>query len=119
MSESTHSRRIVALASAYVVALQALLSPLAIAVEEPFGASLCAASASVEGSPPPVTQDTGCPCAAGCGTQCCVQTLADAPQVIIVPGLTRAIPMTPTPAVVPVIRLAGRSPQIPRAPPAA
>ncbi|MGH6665146.1 MAG: hypothetical protein ACREB2_09640 [Pseudolabrys sp.] len=119
MSESTRPRRIVALAAAYVVALQALLLPLSIAAGGPFGASLCAATISVAGAPSPASRDSGCPCAAGCGTQCCVQTLADPPQVTFLPGLRRAISISPAQKMASVIRLADRSPQVPRAPPAA
>jgi hypothetical protein len=109
----------IALAAAYVVALQALLLPLSIAAGDPFGSSLCVASTSVEGQSAPGSHESGCPCAAGCGTQCCVQTLADPPQFTFAPVLSRAIAMAPSPAFVPAIRLADRRPQIPRAPPAA
>jgi hypothetical protein len=109
----------IALAAAYVVALQALLLPLSIAAGGPFGSSLCAASTSVEGQPTPGSHDSGCPCAAGCGTQCCVQTLAGPPQFTFVPEHTLTIAMAPAPLIAPVILLADRRPQIPRAPPAA
>jgi hypothetical protein len=119
MSESTRTRRVIALAAAYVVALQALLLPMSVAAGGPFESSLCAAAAPVDGSPSPAGHDSGCPCAAGCGTQCCVQTLAGPPQVTVTLGLTRTVTMTPAPAIKPVIRVADRSPQVPRAPPAA
>jgi hypothetical protein len=119
MSKSVRSRRLIALAAAYVVALQALLLPLSMAAASPFASSLCASAASDIGSHAPAGHDSGCPCAAGCGTQCCVQTLASAPSVTVRPGLTHAIIMTPAPAIEPVIRLAVRSPHVPRAPPAA
>jgi hypothetical protein len=108
-----------ALAAAYVVALQALLLPLSIAAGESFGSSLCVSSTSVEGQPASGSHESGCPCAAGCGTQCCVQTLAGPSQFAFAPVLSRAIAMGPTPVVVPAIRLAERRPQIPRAPPVA
>jgi len=119
MGEFFQSRRLVALAAAYVVALQALLLPLSVAAGGAFDSSLCTAAMSVDGSPSPAGHDTGCPCAAGCGTQCCMQTLAGPPPVMVAFGLTRAIAMPPAPAIEPVIRLADRSPQVPRAPPAA
>jgi len=119
MSESARSRRVIALAAAYMVALQALLLPLSVEAGGPFESSLCAAVASVDGSPSPAGHDSGCPCAAGCGTQCCVQSLAGPPQVAIILAPRRAIAMTPMRAIEPVIRPADRSPQIPRAPPAA
>ncbi len=119
MNERFQSRRLVALAAAYVVALQALLLPLSVAAGDAFDSSLCTAATSVDGSPSPAGHDTGCACAAGCGMQCCVQTLASPPPVTVALGRTRAIAMTPTPAIAPIIRLAERSPQVPRAPPAA
>ena len=117
MSEPVRPRRVIALIAAYVVALQAL--PLSIAAGSPFESSLCAATNSVDGSRSPAGHDTGCPCAAGCGTQCCAQTLAGPPQVLVAVSLTSAVAMSLTPAIEPVIRLADRSPQVPRAPPAA
>ena len=119
MSKSLRCRHVIALAAAYVVALQALLLPLSVAAGSPFHSSLCAAAAATDGSPQPTGHDGGCPCAAGCGTQCCVQSLFGPPQVAIILAPTRAIAMTPPRAIEPVIRPADRSPQIPRAPPAA
>jgi hypothetical protein len=118
MSKSPRCRHVIALAAAYVVALQALLLPLSVAAGSPFHSSLCAAAASTDSSPPPAGHDGGCPCAAGCGTQCCVQSLAGPPHVAIVLAPTRAAVVTPARAIEPVIRPADRSPQIPRAPPA-
>jgi hypothetical protein len=115
MSKSLRFRHVIALAAAYVVALQALLLPLSVAAGSPFHSSLCAAT---DGSPQPTGHDGGCPCAAGCGTQCCVQSLAGPPQVAIILAPTRAIAITPMRAIEPIIRPADRSPQIPRAPPA-
>ena len=119
MSKSLRCRHVIALAAAYVVALQALLLPLSVAAGSPFHSSLCAAAAATDGSPQPTGHDGGCPCAAGCGTQCCVQSLVGPPQVAIILAPTRVIVMTPPRAIEPVIRPADRSPQIPRAPPAA
>ena len=119
MSESARTRRVIALAAAYVVALQALLLPMSVAAGGPFESSLCAAAAPVDHASSPAGHDSGCPCAAGCGTQCCVQSLAGPPQVAIILAPTRAIAMTLPRATEPIIRPADRSPQIPRAPPAA
>jgi hypothetical protein len=119
MSKSLRYRHVIALAAAYVVALQALLLPLSVAASSPFHSSLCAAAASADSSPPPAGHDGGCPCAAGCGTQCCVQSLAGPPQVAIILAPTRVTAMTPMCAIEPVIRPADRSPQVPRAPPPA
>jgi len=119
MSESARTRRVIALAAAYVIALQALLLPLSVAAGGPFESSLCAAAAPVDGSPSPAGHDSGCPCAAGCGTQCCVQTLAGPAVATVTFDLTRSIAMAPAPAIEPIVRAADRSPQVPRAPPAA
>jgi hypothetical protein len=119
MGKFLQSRRLVALAAAYVIALQALLPPLSVAAVSTFDSSPCTAAMSVDGSPSPAGHDSGCPCAAGCGMQCCVQTLTGPPQVIVAFGLMRAAAVTPSPAIAPVIRLVDRGPQIARAPPAA
>lgn len=117
MSESTRSRRVIALFAAYVVALQALLLPLSVAAG-PFMSSLCAAAMSADGSPTPAGHDSGCPCAASCGTHCCAQTLASPPGGTVILDLTSAVAMIPPSAIERVIRVAVRSPQVPRAPPA-
>jgi hypothetical protein len=117
MSQSTRSRRVIAPFAAYVVALQALLSPLSVAAG-PFKSSLCAAAMSADGSPTPAGHDSGCPCAAGCGTHCCTQTLAGPPVVAVTLDLTHAVAMMPALAIERVIRVAVRNPQVPRAPPA-
>jgi hypothetical protein len=88
MSESTRTRRVIALIAAYVVALQALLLPLSVAAG-PFKSSLCTAATSVDGSPSPADHDSGCASAAGCGTQCCAQTLARPAVVAVMLNLTR------------------------------
>jgi hypothetical protein len=67
MSKSLRCRHVIALAAAYVVALQALLLPLSVAAGSPFHSSLCAAAAATDGLPQPTGHDGGCPCAAGCG----------------------------------------------------
>src|SRR5664280_1467642 len=59
MSESARTRRVIALAAAYVVALQALLLPMSVAAGGPFESSLCAAAAPVDGSPSPAATDIG------------------------------------------------------------
>jgi hypothetical protein len=118
MSKSKRSRRIIALIAAYVVALQALLLPLSVAAASPFESSLCAAAASVDHEPSPAGHDSGCPCAAGCGTQCSLQTFVSPTQTMVAFDLTRVITLAPAPAIEPVIRVADRNPQVPRAPPA-
>ncbi|MGA2565961.1 MAG: hypothetical protein ABSF41_03945 [Pseudolabrys sp.] len=119
MSKTVRARHIIALVAAYVVALQALLLPLSVAAASPFKTSLCAAAMSANGAPSPASHDSGCPCAAGCGMQCCAQTFVGPPQFTVTRGATRAVSMTRAPAIESVIRLADRTPQIPRAPPVA
>lgn len=116
MSKTIRPRRIIALIAAYVVALQALLLPLSMAAASPFATSLCAA-ASDGSSHAPVGHDSGCPCAGGCGMQCYAQTFVGPAQMVIAHGVTAAVTLTPVPALGPIIRVAYRSPQIPRAPP--
>ncbi len=117
MSKPLRARRVVALVAAYVVALQALLLPLSLAAAGLLQSSLCSEATSAGGSP--AKHETGCPCAAGCGTSCCAQTLLGPPQITVALGPTRAVAIGPAYAIAPVVRLADRSPQIPRAPPAA
>lgn len=119
MSKPVRSRRIVALAAAYVVALQALLLPLSVAAGASFDSSRCVTASTADGSQPPVSHETGCACAAGCGMQCCGQALAGPPQTGIALRITRAIVQTPTLYTEPVEKPADKGPQIPRAPPAA
>ena len=107
-------RRLVALLAAYVVALQALLLPLSVAAGTQFSASLCITLA--DGSHSPVGHDSGYPCA-GCGMQCCGQALIVPPPVVIAVGSAHGFAIAPAPAIEPVLRPAGKGPQIPRAPP--
>ncbi|MCF8477902.1 MAG: hypothetical protein K9G60_12810 [Pseudolabrys sp.] len=117
MRKPVPSRRLVALAAAYVVALQALLLPLAVAAGSPLIGVLC--TSSPVDTQAPVGHESGCGCAAGCGMQCGVQALAPPPQVTAGPARTSGYVLTATPALLPVVRPVERGPQIPRAPPAA
>jgi hypothetical protein len=117
MGKPFRSQRIIALVAAYVVALQALLLPLSVAAGVPFSSSICASSA--ESPQQPASHETGCPCAAGCGMQCCVQVLIGSPQAVMAMRLTYVRASAPAPAIEPVTRPAAKGPQIPRAPPAA
>ena len=119
MSHPRRSRRIIALVAAYVVALQALLLPLSLAAGASPDFNLCSAAASAASPQSGAGHDTGCPCAAGCGMQCCVQALAEPPQAVIVLVLTSAAQLAPPPALAQVSRPWLRSPQLARAPPAA
>lgn len=116
MSEGIPSRRFVALVAAYVVALQALLLPLSVAAGASLNGSICAA-ASTENSQPPASHDVGCPCAAGCGMQCCAQALNPPPQIAVALALTRTRAPTLAPAIEPAVRPMTKGPQNPRAPP--
>lgn len=115
MRKSTDSHRGIALIAAYVVALQALLLPLSVASGVAVDTSICAEASSAAGSQAPVSHDTGCACAAGCGMQCCGQALADRPQIVIAIELTHGRAVTPPPAIGPNVRPAERSPQVARA----
>ena len=117
MSHPFRSRRIVALVAAYVVALQALLLPLSVAAGAP-DFSLCVSSASAS----PHSGDghaTGCPCAAGCGTQCCVNAMAGPPPTIVVHAPATIAKLAPPRAIVTAARPHLHSPQLARAPPVA
>ncbi len=117
MRKPVTSRRIIALAAAYVVVLQALLLPLAVAAGSPFITGLCMTSG--EHVPASPSQDSACPCAAGCGMQCGAQALAAPPFVSITHAFTAGITIALSPALAPAIRAGLRHPQNPRAPPAA
>jgi hypothetical protein len=119
MSKSARTRRGVALIAAYVIALQALLLPLSVAAGGPFAGSLCASVSTADGSSAPAGHEQGCPCAGGCGMQCCAVTFVVPPQVVIALHLPQAVAVAPPSTVRPIARLAERSPQIPRAPPVA
>jgi hypothetical protein len=120
MRKSSDSRRVIALIAAYVVVLQALLLPLSVAAGASIDPTVCARDSTAHGSQPPASHDTGCGCAAGCGMQCCGQALASPPQSVIALALTSGCAMAPLPRVIePNVRTAERSPQVPRAPPAA
>jgi hypothetical protein len=120
MSEPSRSRQIVALVAAYVVALQALLLPLSLAAGASPHFSLCA-SATFAASPHSGDGHggSGCPCAAGCGMQCCVHALAGPPQAVILLALTNAVRLAPLPKLAQVSPPRPHSPQLARAPPAA
>jgi hypothetical protein len=116
MSTPLHCRRLVALVAAYVVALQALLLPLSVAAGTQFSSSLCVALA--DGSHSPNSHDNSCPCAAGCGMQCCGQAFPAPPTVVTAVAPVCGFAFVPAPAIKLVLRPAGKGPQIPRAPPA-
>jgi hypothetical protein len=83
------ARRSIALLAAYVVALQMLLLPLGVAAASVVSGVHCTADQ------PAQHQTQGCPCAAGCGTGCCVQALASPPPTpsALVLALTAPAPL--------------------------
>ncbi len=111
------TRKIVALAAAYVIGLQALLLPLSVATGGAFDFVLCTAHATVGSAQAPAGQDNGCPCAAGCGMQCSVHALAAPPQSVLAYGSFGAAALLPPPAIEPAPRPAWHKPQLARAPP--
>jgi hypothetical protein len=112
-------RRPIGLLAAYLVALQALLLPLSMLPAPAVAASLCLTDSSGSPAPHPAGQDRGCPCCAGCGTQCHVPMLAGgAPAAGSEPQVWLAAVLAPT-LVAAVPRPAAHSAQMPRAPPAA
>lgn len=120
MKEPGRIRPTVALAAAYVIALQALLLPLsAAAAGRAFPFPLCSAGASVAGSAAPEGHSSGCPCAAGCGIPCCVHALAAPPQkqvTLVTSGVSVRMAMV---VLVSAPCTTIRGPQVARAPPAA
>jgi len=83
MIDSFRARNIVVLFAAYVIALQALLLPLSVAAGPTIGPALCLSGTSTGRDHPPAGDQQQCPCAAGCGVQCCTQALITPPQIVI------------------------------------
>jgi hypothetical protein len=109
----------IGLLSAYLVALQALMLPLAMPPSAAFAGSLCLTASSAAPPQYPVDHDHGCPCCAGCAMQCQQPALAAgmpatvaAPQPYVVGLLAPDRFEAPRPPT-------HRSVQQPRAPPAA
>lgn len=116
MSKPVRSRRLIVLFAAYVVALQGFLLPLTLAAFATPETVLCTAAG--EASRQPAGGDTGCGCAAGCGTQCCTPSLSAPPaQAELVPYITGATLVAPPLAVVAAPRAPDHNPHCPRAPP--
>jgi hypothetical protein len=119
MSGIGHPRRFVALAAAYLIVLQVLLLPLSVTLGGATDFSLCSSAASSASSQSPANHQTGCPCAAGCGMQCCVHALAGPPQAFLVIEPTPVDARRLLPALAPIIHLTVRAPQFARGPPSA
>lgn len=121
MRGTSYLRRLLAVAAAYVVALQLVLLPLTLAAANPLSGPLCsqvAANASYTAPTDPLKADTGCACAAGCGMQCGASSALAPPSSE--PSIDPNLLWTLTPAAVAgAAALAqARSPHNPRAPPA-
>lgn len=112
-------RRLIGLFAAYLVALQALVLPMAMPGPAAFAGSLCLSGHS--GGPAQGHDGSGraCPACAGCGLQCEVVALAAVPPVPAVATQPRvvAVLLLPPPRMPPPP--AFRTPQVPRGPPAA
>lgn len=115
MRKLAPARRLFILAAAYLVVLQAVLLPLAVAAGSPFANSLCLSSSEAGHSP--AAPNTGCACAAGCG-MCCAPALMDGPLAASVAMVLDFVTVS-TPSALPVAVAAThrRTPQNPRAPP--
>ena len=119
MTRTSWSRRIVALAAAYVLALQALLLPLSLAAGGALTQVLCSGQQSVGNIQAPIGHDTGCPCAAGCGMQCAMHAAGAPPQSVLALASFGSVCLPSPPAVEQAERPTARRPQLARAPPAA
>ena len=117
MHKPVRSRPIIAVIAAYVVVLQALLLPLAVAAGNPLIGSICGAATG--GAQTPAGHQNGCPCAGGCGMQCHAHAVLGRAPAAVVVTLTVVHVMAPAVVLKPGVRVATRTPQIPRAPPVA
>lgn len=117
MGKAFRTRRFLALLAAYVVGLQALLLPLSVAGGGFAGETLCLSAAG--GASQPTSQDSPCPCAAGCGMQCGAHALAvPPPSELALVSAAAGVLASPIAIDAPFQR-AGRDAHTPRAPPAA
>jgi len=116
MSFRLPTRRLIALAAAYLIAAQAVLLPLSVAAASPMLTALCISSSDGTGHGPSGS-DNGCGCAAGCGMQCCAPAALDAPVANFQAPLTAAQVLTPVVAFVAGLRAEDRGWHRPRAPP--
>jgi len=122
MRGTSYLRRCLALAAAYVVALQIVLLPLTVAASSPLSGLLCsqAATTAANAAPTdPLKTDTGCACAAGCGMQCCAGSALTPPSSAYAVDRNPLWTLTPTSVLGTPALAQARSPHNPRAPPAA
>ncbi|MBS0535317.1 MAG: hypothetical protein JSR72_14765 [Proteobacteria bacterium] len=118
MSFRPPTRRLIALAAAYLVAAQAVLLPLSVAAASPMLTSICVSAPDGAGHQPAGSAN-GCGCAATCGVMCCAPATLAAPPAggRAPPAVVQVLP--PVAAFVAVIRAADRVSHRPRAPPLA
>lgn len=109
-------RRLLALAAAYVVALQLVLLPLSVAAGPLRSGPLCSELAD-PAKASPERSAIGCACASGCGMQCCASAFGGPPSFATSIDRTSFAVLTPMEmAAIPGL-MSWRSPQNPRAPP--
>lgn len=118
MSFRLPTRRLIALAAAYLVAAQAIVLPLSVAVASPFVHAQCASASGGAGHGPAGT-DGGCGCAAGCGMQCCAPAHLTTPPAEFRLPLTVARVLAPLTVFYPGVRADSRGSHRSRAPPVA
>jgi len=122
MRRTSYLRRLLAVAAAYVVALQLVLLPLTLAAADLLSGPLCsqvAATASNSASTDPLKAGTGCACAAGCGMQCCASSALAPPSSAHTVDRNALWMLTPAVVVSATALTQARSPHNPRAPPVA
>jgi hypothetical protein len=107
------SRRLVGLLAAYLVALPALILPLAM----PAAAASISLCATEHGTPS--GHDPACPCAAVCGMQCPAPALAAGEAAPLPAPQWRVVAVVRPAPLVAVSAQAVRRPQLPRGPPEA
>lgn len=118
MSFRLPTRRLIALAAAYLVAAQAILLPLSVAAASPLLSALCVSSSDGTGHGTSGS-DNGCGCAAGCGMQCCAPAALDAPAAKFRASPAVAQILAPVVVFAASLRAEERGWHRPRAPPLA
>jgi hypothetical protein len=115
MRDPSRVRVSITLIAVYVIALQALLLPSSLAAAVPFVASDCV-SVPDAGNVSPVNQ-SGCPCAGGCGIQYCTHALTAPTPIVFGAAHAYAGAVATEVLLFGVVPPLTHRPQIPRAPP--
>jgi hypothetical protein len=110
-------RRLLALVAAYLIALQALLLPLSLTPAIALSVSLCSSGTATAGTSAPANHPTGCPCAAGCGMQCCAPALAAPPPTPAIADVAQTEALRLRPVSQTVIQVVARGSYRARGPP--